>query len=256
LTAPDGSHLAVASKQAFADLGAAVTYNRFRFYANITNPLILYGKNGRVGAYDYTAPSVNIPGHPDLLPDMRLGIDVRILGQAKSAFRFGASAQLIVPSGDTEDYLTDGTYRGVVRALFAGDSGGFAYAGHLGAHIRPRNDHDVPGSPQGSELLFGLAAGPRVPLAWPGTALVMGPEVFGQSAFRSIFEKDTTGLEALLSARVELLRDGQQELHIKMGSGGGINAHFGTPEWRAVFGIEISDSGWSEGKVPRKSARR
>ena len=96
---------------------------------------------------------------PDILTDVRIGFDARILGDPKGPFRLGAGAQLYVPSAneDPAEYVTDGTVRAMGRVLFAGDVGMLTYAGQLGAHVRPRDDSPTPGAPQGSELLFGAA---------------------------------------------------------------------------------------------------
>ena len=159
-----------------------------------------------------------------------------------SAFRLGIGAQLYIPNGDRSDYDTDDTFRAMVRVLFAGDVGHYTYAGQLGWHIRPLDDSPTPGSPQGSELVFGAAAGPRFPIGCGGPhAIVVGPEIYGETALQSFFGSNTTGLEALLSGRFEGTADDGSQLRIKLGIGGGLSAHFGAPEFRLVFGIELFD---------------
>ena len=69
----------------------------------------------------------------------------------------------------------------------------------------------------------------------------MGPEIYGQTALRSFLGGTSTGLEGLLTARFEGTADDGPQLRIKMGTGGGLNPHFGAPEWRAVFAIEVFD---------------
>jgi hypothetical protein len=248
----DGSQrLAVVSDDAFADFGFAVTYQRFRLYLNIDMPLAIEGQSGTIGGVSYTAPSVDPGSSPDALLDARIGFDARILGDERSPFRLGAGAQLYVPNGNTCwvdttnayrcDYDTDGTYRAMGRVLFAGDVGAFTYAGHVGIHIRPRDDSPVPG-PRGSELLFGAAAGGRIAgVGTPTTALVIGPEVYGASALQSLFGTSTTALEALMTARVEGTGEEGPHLRFKLGPGVGLDQHFGAPEWRVVVGIELFD---------------
>ena len=175
---------------------------------------------------------------------MRIGVDARILGDAKGPFRLGAGAQLYVPSAneDQAEYVTDGTVRAMGRVLFAGDVGALTYAGQFGVHVRPRDDSPTPGSPQGTELLFGAAAGAKVAIfGRESTALVVGPEVYGASAFRSLFSTNATALEGLLTTRVEGTADDGPQVRVKLGVGGGIDARFGAPEWRVVFGIELFD---------------
>ena len=239
----DGAqHLAVVSDQAFTDFGFALTYDRFRMSLDMGVPLVSKGDSGKVGAYSFTGPDLDVASHPDNLMDARVGFDARILGGPRSAFRLGAGAQLYIPNADRWDYLTDGTYRAMGRVLFAGDVGLFTYAGHVGVHVRPVDDSPVPGSPQGSELLFGLAAGVRVPLHKGGDlALVVGPELYGATAFRSFFGTTGTALEGLVTGRIEGTADDGPQFRIKLGTGGGLNPRFGAPEWRLVFAIEVFD---------------
>jgi OOP family OmpA-OmpF porin len=241
LRVTDGvQHLTVVSDQAFADLGAAVTYDRLRLYLNFDSPLVVKGASGTVGDYQFTGPAVDPGQNPDTLSDARIGFDARIFGGPRDPLRIGAGAQLLVPNGSRADYDTDNTYRGMLRLLAAGDMGSFTYAAQAGLHLRPLDDSPAPGSPQGSELLFGAAAGARVPVC-PRTAFIVGPEVFGESALKSLFGSTTTGLEGLLSARYEGTADDAPQLRIKVGAGGGLDAHFGAPDWRLVFGIEVFD---------------
>ena len=97
-------------------------------------------------------------------------------------FRLGAGAQLIIPSGNRADYVTDGRYRAMFRFLAAGDVGRFSYAGQFGLHVRPAEGLLLPGSPNGNELLFGAGAGRKFSVRsdW---AVVVGPEFFGETAF-------------------------------------------------------------------------
>ncbi len=243
LRVTDGAqHLAVVSDQAFTDFGFAATYDRFRLYLNLNMPLTTTGQGGTVGAYRFSSPSVSLGATPDTLSDPRLGLDVRLFGGAKDPLRVGAGAQLFVPNGRRSDYDTDGSFRGMLRVLAAGDVGLLAYAGHLGVHVRPLDDSPAPGSPQGSEMLFGAAVGARLPVDGDGHAVVIvGPEIYGETAFQSFFGSTTTGLEALLTSRLEGTAGNGPQLRVKLGSGGGLNPHFGAPEWRAVIGIEIFD---------------
>jgi hypothetical protein len=251
----DGSQqLAVVSDEAMADVGFAATYDRYRLYLGFEMPLDVSGQGGAIGNYRFTAPNsgqpftpsgVNPSTAPDTIADARLGLDARILGGPRSPFRLGASAQLYVtsPNETRAEYETDGTVRAMGRLLFAGNVGMFGYAGHVGVHVRPLDDAPTPGSPQGSELLFGVAAGPRLPLGKEGAmALVVGPELFGETAFRSFFGS-ATGVEGLLSGRVEGTADDGAQLRVKLGIGAGLDARFGVPEWRAIVGIELFDRG-------------
>lgn len=237
----DGAQdLDVVSNRAFVDVGVAVTYDRFRFYLDLPNPTYASGTSGVVGGYRYGAPSVDIARRPDLVSDPRVGFDARLLGAPNGPFRLGVGAQLFVPNGELFDYDTDDTFRAMFRLLFAGDLPSLRWAAHVGAHVRPRDDGKIGGTPQGHELLFGLAAGPSVALSKDGhTTLVVGPEVFGARAFKSFFGTTATALEALLTGRLERTRDDATVLRLKLAGGAGLHASFGAPEWRVLVGVEV-----------------
>ncbi len=237
VTGPDGAQrLTLVSGEAFVDFGVAVTHDRYRVYLNLPVPLSVTGTNGTLGPYQLTAPSVSRGTNPDTISDSRVGFDIRLLGKPGSSLRLGVGTQLIFPSGNRADYVSDGRYRGMFRFLAAGDIGSFSYAGQLGVHVRPLNDAPAPGSPNGSEFLFGISAGRRLAMHnhWE---LVVGPEIYGETAFRS-FSNESTGTEGLLTGRLEGTGTGRN-LRVKLGIGHGLVQHFGAPEWRIVFGVEM-----------------
>ena len=237
ITGPDGKQkLAVVSEEAFVDFGAAIIHNRFRGYINFPVPLRLSGTSGTLGPYQFTAPSVTLGTNPDSVSDPRIGFDIRLLGEAGSLFRLGAGAQLLFPSGSRADYVTDGKYRAMFRFLVAGDGGNFTYAGQLGVHVRTLNEAPVPGSPNGSEFLYGISAGRRF-AGRPSWAVVVGPEIFGQTAFHDFFGGET-GTEALLTGRFERTGAGRN-LRVKVGVGHALMQSFGAAQWRVVFGVEV-----------------
>jgi hypothetical protein len=240
----DGTdHLDVVQYEALTTFSFAATYERLRFYLDFAAPVDAGGQSGTVGSTQFTAPAIDPSLTPDTLSDPRVGVDARLVGGPGDAVRLGAGAQLYIPNGNRGDYDTDSTFRAMLRALVAGDRGWFTYAGQLGVHVRPLDDAASAG-PRGSELLFGAAAGARFPVG-PGrrTVMVVGPEVYGESAFEAFFGRTTTGLESLLSARVEGTADDGPQLRFKVGAGAGLDAHFGTPEWRVVVGLELFDHG-------------
>jgi hypothetical protein len=240
LRVTDGTQrLAVVSDLAFAHIGASLSFSRWRFSLDLEMPLAIFGTSGTVGDYSFTAPSVDLSSHPDPLTDTRFGVDVRIWGRPGGWFRVGGSAQLFVPFGERADYDTDGTFRGMVRALFAGDAPWFSWAAHLGVHIRPLDDAPAPGSPKGSELIYGVAAGARSAVDPAGNwAVVVGPEVWAATAFKS-FDNAGTALEGLLSARIEGTRRERPQMRIKFAVGTGLNHQFGAAEWRVLAGVEV-----------------
>jgi hypothetical protein len=246
IASADGSQrVPVVSSEASALLAAAVTYDRFRLSFTLDRLFVVTGRGATIGGYKYTAPAIDPGTSPDGFADSRVGIEARLLGSATSAFRLGLGAQLFIPSGDRDDYFTDATWRGMGRVLFAGDIGRLTYAGQLGIHIRTLNDEPAPGSPRGSELLYGIAGGVKLPVERAGEVLVVGPELFGETALRDFFDRQTSDLEGLLSARFEPLHAAPEtaNLRFKLGVGAGLDAHFGAPQWRTVASVEVFDFG-------------
>jgi hypothetical protein len=233
----DGTQrFALVLHQAFVNVGAAVTYDRYRLYLNLPMPYLVAGSSGTFGPLQLNAPAVTLGTNPDTVADPQLGFDARLYGDPGAALRLGASAQLIFPSGARNDYISDARYRAMFRFLTAGDSGPWSYAGQLGVHVRPLVDTLIPGGPNGSEFLFGASGGrkKRMNDRW---ALVVGPEIFGESAFRAFFS-GATGAEGLLTARFERIGQGRN-LRLKLGIGHAIVHDFGAPKWRVLFGLEL-----------------
>jgi OmpA-OmpF porin, OOP family len=243
LALADGtSRLDVVSHQAFVDVGMAVFYDRYRLSLNLADPLYTAGTSGTAAGYQLTAPATDPGKYPDKVTDFRVGLDARLFGALQDSLRLGVSAQLWVPSGERSLYGTDGTLRAMFRALFAGEPGMLAYAGHLGVHVRPLAESPALGAPRGSELLFGVAAGSQFIVSRArAVRAVVGPEVWGATAFRNIFGQYTSSVEALLGARLERTEAGGAHTLVKIGFGEGIHAQLGAPAWRAVLAVELHD---------------
>ena len=200
------------------------------------------GHSGTLGPWQLDGPDVTLSTNPDTIADPRVGFDMRLLGQPGSPLRVGVGAQLIVPFGERADYVSDGRYRGMVRVLTAGDVGAFAYAGQVGVHIRSLNEA------QGSEFLFGGSVGHRVAVR-PGWTVMVGAELYGETAFASAFSLQHTGVEGLLTGRVERTGPGPP-LRLKVGIGHSLVHHFGAPEWRVVVGVELVGHARGRGDAP------
>ena len=229
--------VAVVTDSGYGQIAAAITFRSWRWSLAFDVPVAVKGRTATIDGYAYPGPDLDLGSHPDTLSDVRVGVDTRLLGDPAGPFRLGLGAQLWIPSGPVEQYVSDGTYRGMVRVLFAGDVAWLAYAGNVGVHIRPRDDGGVPGAPRGSELLFGAATGAKLPIG-ESNRVVIGPEVYGATAFNGFFQSGTTSAEALLSGRIEGTGSGPQ-IRVKLGAGVGLGSSFGTPAWRVVFQIEM-----------------
>jgi hypothetical protein len=228
----------VVTDSAYGQVAGAITWRFLRFSLGFDFPLAVKGPGVTAGGFQYPAADVDLGSNPDTLSDVRVGLDARLLGQWEGPFRLGLGAQLWIPSGATRAYLSDGTYRGMLRLLAAGDAGAFAWAAQLGVHVRPRDDGGIPGAPRGSELLLGAAAGAKLFVS-ERSRTVLGPEVYGATAFAGFFKPETTSAEALLSARWEGTGGTGPQLRVKLGAGLGLGTQFATPSWRALVAVEV-----------------
>ncbi|HET9595133.1 MAG TPA: hypothetical protein VFP65_06115 [Anaeromyxobacteraceae bacterium] len=231
---PGSASLSVVRAQAFATVGLGVAYGGVRVFGHFASPVYGTGSSGTVDGRQFTAPSVNLEQEPDTLSDVHVGVDVRLLGKAESPARAGVALRLVVPSGQRSSYVSDGSYRAMGLVAFAGDTARWRYAAQAGIHVRPLDDTPAPGSPRGSELVFGVAAARRLRVA--GAALSVGPEIFGASALREFGSGEATGVEALLTGRVDL----HDSLLLKIGAGGALHHQFGAPSWRSVISVEYA----------------
>jgi hypothetical protein len=145
------------------------------------------------------------------LGDLRLGMDIRLLGQYGQPFRAAAGLQWHIPTGSQEAYTSDGAARLTPRVMLAGDIDPFLYAVQVGITYRG-NDAAYAGATRGSELNVAAAAGLRL----MDGKMVIGPELFGSTVF-----SDSDAWLARRSTPLELIFGGHGELakNVRFGIG-------------------------------------
>lgn len=225
--------------QAFVGVGASLHAGPLRVSLDLASAVLVHGHAGEAGGARWPGVSVDPASHPDSFADVRLRVDARLLGDARGPFRLGLGAQLWLPAGDRQDFLTDGGYRGVLSVAFAGDAGPFGWAGHGGLHLRPLREPAIEGGPTGSEWVFAVGGGARLPLV-AGTMLGLGPELLGATSLRDAFGK-ATALEILFGGRLEATRPGGAVVRVKLAAGTGLTRAFGAPDARFVLAVEVAD---------------
>jgi OOP family OmpA-OmpF porin len=217
----------VVRNQIFAHPGASVVlWERVRLGVSV--PIVVYqdGHGGTIRGVEYSAPDAPALG------DMRLGVDLRLLGEYGGPATLAAGVQVQLPTGSRRDFTSDGSARVQPRLLAAGDLGPLAWAAKLGFQYRNR-DEKIDDSPLGSELTFGAALGVRA----AGGALVIGPELFGSTVVTdgdAFFKTRGTPLDALFGAHYKV--GGQWQ--IGGGAGAGVTQGFGSPEARYMVSLE------------------
>jgi OOP family OmpA-OmpF porin len=227
---PDGSTRSVPVQDSLIlHPGGSITlFSRVRVGIDI--PIAAY-QNGTSGSADgISYPAVTSGG----VGDMRIGADVRLIGQYGDPFTAAIGAQFFVPSGNSDAYLGDNSFHAILpRGLVAGQVGWFAYAAHLGFHYRGLNT-SIAGGQVGSEAVFGASAGVR---AVEGKLLV-GPELYGATGAGGAFSAKSTPVELLIGAHY-LVGAG-----IRVGGGvaPGLTRAYGEPAVRVLLSAEWATS--------------
>ncbi len=201
-------------------------WDRARFALNV--PLVVYneGERGSLRGVAYAPPSSE-----QGIGDVRLGADIRLLGQYDGPAVVAAGVQMWLPTGQQEDYTSDGRVRAAPRALVAGNLGIFTYAARVAVMFRGRDN--FAGSPLGHELLYGASAGVRI----ANERLVVGPEAFGSTVLRdATFKTRTTPFEILLGGHYTFAGG----LRAGAGIGPGLTRGYGSPAVRVLASLEWS----------------
>ncbi len=224
----DNERAAIVRHSLLAHVGISlVLWDRLRLAASYPFAITQKGEDAASGSTLYRAPSGAAAG------DLRLGADLRLIGTYTGVFTAALGAQVWVPTGDRDNYMSDGKARVQPHLLAAGDIGAFAYAAKIGVNIRPQTDQ-VGGSPMGSEAMFGASAGVRA----AQRRILIGPEIYGSTVVSNsdaFLKKATTPFEVLVGAHFVPAPD----LRFNVGVGPGLTRGFGSPELRVVASIEF-----------------
>ncbi|HVY29383.1 MAG TPA: OmpA family protein [Polyangiaceae bacterium] len=206
--------------------GSLVLWDRLRLGVNL--PILAYqaGEGGTVNGQRVEASKDAAVG------DLRVGADVRLLGEYRSPVSLAAGVAVFAPTGKQEAFASDGKVRVLPRLLLGGDIGNLAYAVKLGVLYRANND-GFNGSTKGTEAVVAAAVGYRS----NDGKLVLGPELFGSTVITSgdaFFSKRETPFELVLGAHYKVTDD----LRIGAGAGPGLTRGFGAPQVRGLLSIE------------------
>lgn len=227
LVDPNGDErAAIVKAMVVANVGGSVNlFDRLRLGVNM--PFELYG-DGRTGSLrGVTYPS---PPKEQAVGDLRLGLDVRVAGEAGGPATLAVGVQAWLPTGDRAQYLSDGTVRVRPRAMAAGDLGPIAWAFQAGVNIRDEKTVGV--GRVGTELSLAAAAGVR----FHDRRGVIGPELFTTTVFDDAFGKLTTPVEGIFGVHYWIAK----VVRIGGGVGSGMTRGYGAPEARFLFGLEYA----------------
>lgn len=212
---------AIIRHQFITHFGASfVVLDRLRLAADL--PVLFY-QNG--DTFDVNGQTLKAASGTHI-GDLRLGADVRLFGTYGGPATFALGAQVYLPTGKREAYMSDGSTRFVPRALLAGEIGPFVYGARFEVIIR--KDSSFNGNDNGSSAFLGAAAGLRI------EHLVLGPEIMANTVLASdAFERTTTPAELLFGAHY--LTHG---IRFGLGAGAGISRGYGAPDARVLGNLE------------------
>ncbi len=209
-------------------VGSVTLFERLRLGASL--PFVAHQPGMAGGTPGTSFPKPEGSG----IGDVRLGIDLRLVGDPGDGFRLALGGFVYIPTGDRKRYTSDGNLRASPHLLAAGDLGPVAWALRAGLQIRPQSGKDAFGDVAlGNSIDGGLALGIR-----PTDGLLIGPEVYGTSSFvdGSLLETRATPLEVLFGVHLVVADDWR----LAAGAAPGLNRGIGEPQLRVVARIEYA----------------
>lgn len=218
---------ALVRQQAVLNMDAALTlWNRARIDLDLPLIAVNSGSDVQIQNQTYAAPR-NVG-----IGDLRLGADVRLLGQPRDGIAFAAGARLFVPTGSTRSFTGDGRVRFWPRLMLAGERDRFLWAAQVGMHLRP-HDSCACDLTLGNEVTFAAGAGWRM-----SDRALARVELYGSDALSS------SGPFARASVPIELLASGHvlvvPHWLVDFGVAPGLANGPGSPTVRVVLGLEYA----------------
>jgi OOP family OmpA-OmpF porin len=212
-------------QQAILHVGAAVVLSgRLRVDLNV--PVVLWqdGVAGALNGQSYAPPT------DDRLGDVRLGVDLRVFGEAHANATGVVGLQVFVATGHQSAYTSDGALRLWPRFSLAGEAGPLVWAARVGYHYRPTWKCGC--YTPGSELTGAVAVGVRLL-----PTMLVGPELYASTpATGTDFGKPAASpVEVLLGLHVAVARDWSAGV----GAAPGLTDGAGSPAWRFIGSLQF-----------------
>ena len=169
------------------------------------------------------------------LGDLRLSGDLRLFGRYGGPITAAIGASVYLPTGDRDNYTSDGNTRVQPHFNVAGDIGPLAYALKGGFNYRPLDEEFAQGKRLGSELFGAVSAGLRL----ANKKLLIGPELYGSTVItdeKTFFKKRTTPAELMLGLHYTA---GDFRVGAGVGTGVFAGSHgWGSPQLRTLLNLE------------------
>jgi OOP family OmpA-OmpF porin len=215
----------IVSQQAIVHADVAlVLWSRVRVDFNAPLSVVHDGTAVTQGDTSYMPPT------SEPLGDLRLGVDVRLFGEAHDPVTVAVGGQVFLPTGHESAFTSDGGLRLWPHLLLAGEAGPFVWAARLGYHVRPPLAKCGCSLQPGDELTGGVALGFRLL-----PTLLAGAEVYASTpAQGGEFGKGVASpIEGLLGVHVAVARDWNVGGGVAPGTDG-----VGSPAWRFVASLQ------------------
>jgi outer membrane protein OmpA-like peptidoglycan-associated protein len=217
--------------QVFVHVGASFTMlDRLRLGLSLpigvydTGTNLNYTGGGATAGTLYTAPDKAAVG------DLRLGLDLRLLGKYRDPASLAIGAQVHLPTGSQQQFTGDGQASVTPRIMLAGDLWDLSYAARIGFLFRGRDDVFA-GTQLGDAITGGFAIGIHA----FDHHLLVGPEVAGQTLAKNAFKQATSPADALFGVHYSW-----SDWKVGVGAGGGLGDGYGSPSFRLLAGLEWS----------------
>lgn len=205
--------------------GALILFDRLRLGLSLPVTVVQRGEDGMLGGTTFQGVEGSGIG------DVRVGLDLRLLGEYGDVATLAIGFQAHLPTGDRASYTGDGDVRLVPRLMLAGDVGMLAYSARAGVQVRMQDD-DLGNVSTGSEMMFVATAGLRV----ADRKLLIGPELWGSTVISdsdAFFKKATTPFELILGGHYSA-----GDFILALGVGPGLTRGLGAPAVRILGSIE------------------
>jgi OOP family OmpA-OmpF porin len=168
--------------------------------------------------------------HDAVLGDLRLGARVTLFGAYDDPFQIAVSGYVWVPTGASDEYVSDGKVRGMPSVVLGGHIPAFNWSFMTGVQIRPELTTQD-GITQGSQVYIGGGMG----FLFLDDHAQVGPEVKGAIETKNASLRNTDA-ELLLDVRYRIGDD----FELGLGTGPGLTSGFGTPDFRMIGMFAIS----------------
>lgn len=222
---------AVVSDQLYLHVAGSFAFKYAMLSLDLPIALLNQGSNpAPAGFQGFTSPDSAALG------DLRIGLRVPVfqLGAKKGGepvFGGAITGYLWAPTGDQEQFTSDGAVRGAPGIALGGRASFIRYGLNAGVTFRP--DRDFANAQLGTQITMGAA----VAAVFADDIVQIGPEIYGNTVVGNAgaFERSTSNVEGVLGARARL-----GSFVVGAAGGPGFSHGVGTPAFRGLLSVAFA----------------